>query len=140
MTPEQVKLVQESFGKVAPIAEQAAGLFYQRLFELDPSLRGLFKGGDMKAQGQKLMQALTMVVKGLDRPGTILPGVVALGQRHVDYGVKDEHYATVGQALLWTLERGLGSEFTPGVKEAWSAAYNLLATVMKEAAAKKKMG
>jgi hemoglobin-like flavoprotein len=133
MNHDQVTLVQSSFERVEPITEIAAELFYARLFELDPSLRPLFHG-DMKSQGQKLMTTLKLVVRGLERPETILPAVRSLGQRHVAYGVKDEHYATVGAALLWTLGQGLGDAFTPEVENAWTTAYTLLAGVMQEAA------
>ncbi len=134
MTIEQIDLVQNSFKLVEPIADDAAALFYDRLFTLDPSVRPLFKH-DMKEQGRKLMQTLSVVVKGLKRLDTILPAVQDLGRRHVDYGVKDEHYDTVGAALLWTLGQGLGESFTPEVEEAWTTAYGLLAGAMKEAAA-----
>ena len=134
MTPEQKKLVQQSFAKVLPIKEQAAELFYGRLFELDPSLRPMFKG-DMKRQGAMLMSVLAMAVNGLDRLHAIVPAVEALGRRHVGYGVRDEHYETVGAALLWTLEKGLGTAFTPETRAAWAACYGLLAGVMKDAAA-----
>jgi len=134
MTPEQKKLVQQSFAKVLPIKEQAAELFYGRLFELDPSLRPMFKG-DMKRQGAMLMSVLAMAVNGLDRLHAIVPAVEALGRRHVGYGVRDEHYETVGAALLWTLEKGLGTAFTPETRAAWEACYGLLAGVMKDAAA-----
>jgi hemoglobin-like flavoprotein len=134
MTLSQADLVQSSFARVAPIAEQAAELFYGRLFELDPSLRPMFRG-DMKEQGKKLMDALRLVVANVKNLDRIVPGVRALGARHLAYGVRDEHYETVGAALLWTLERGLGELFTPQVKHAWATAYDTLATVMKEAAA-----
>jgi|SRR5262249_33093464 len=134
MTPEQKQLVKESFALVEPIAETAAALFYGRLFELDPSLRPLFRG-DIAEQGRKLMQTLAVVVKGLDRLDTLVPAVQALGRRHAAYGVRDAHYATVAAALLWTLERGLGAAFTPPVREAWATAYGLLASVMQAAAA-----
>ena len=127
ITAEQVALVQATFEQVAPISEQAAGLFYGRLFDLNPSLRALFTH-NMDDQGRKLMQMLAIAVKGLSKPDTIIPAVQALGQRHVGYGVKDEDYQTVGAALLWTLEQGLGDAFTPEVKDAWAAAYTLLAT------------
>jgi len=133
-TPEQVALVQESFEKVAPIAETAAELFYNRLFELDPSVKPLFKG-DMTEQGKKLMSMIATAVKGLDNPDKLLPAVQQLGRNHVGYGVVDAHYDTVGAALLWTLEQGLGEAFTRDVKDAWMAVYTLLASVMKDAAA-----
>lgn len=134
MTPEQIELVQSSFAKVAPIAPQAAQLFYGRLFELDPSTRPLFTG-DMEEQGYKLMEMLQVAVMGLTNLGAIVPVVQALGQRHKTYGVNSDHYQTVGAALLWTLEQGLGAEFTPEVKAAWTAAYQVLSGTMLEAAA-----
>ena len=134
MTPESKKLVQESWTMVEPIAGRAAALFYGRLFELDPSLRAMFRG-DLKEQGKKLMQMLTVVVRGLDRLDQLVPAVEALGRRHAGYGVRDEHYTTVAMALLWTLERGLGAAFTAPVRAAWTEAYTLLATVMQRAAA-----
>jgi len=134
MTPEQKMLVQHTFAKVAPQADAAAALFYGRLFEIDPTLKALFKG-DMAEQGRKLMTMLATAVKGLDRPDELLPAVKNLGVRHVGYGVKDEHYDTVAAALLWTLERGLGADFTPDVKDAWIAVYTLLAGTMQDAAA-----
>lgn len=135
ITLAQKALVQESFAQVAAIAETAAALFYARLFELDPSLRPLFRG-DLREQGRKLMQMIAVAVRGLDRLDAIVPAVQALGRRHAGYGVADEHYDTVGAALLWTLEQGLGPEtFTPDVREAWASVYRLLATTMKEAAA-----
>jgi hemoglobin-like flavoprotein len=133
MNPNQITLVQESFAMVAPIAEVAAGLFYNRLFELDSNLRPLFKETDMKEQGKKLMGMLAMVVNGLSRLDELEPAVATLGRRHVDYYVRPEDYRTVGTALLWTLEQGLGDAFTPEVKDAWSAAYGVLATVMQGA-------
>jgi hemoglobin-like flavoprotein len=133
MTPAERDLVQTSFDKVAPIAEQAAALFYGRLFEMDPSLRPLFKG-DMREQGKKLMNMIAFCVKGLDALEQLVPAVQGLGKRHAGYGVTDAHYATVGGALLWTLEKGLGPEFTPEVKSAWTTVYGVLATTMKDAA------
>ena len=134
MTPESKRLVQESWTLVEPIAETAAALFYGRLFELDPSLRPMFRG-DMREQEKKLMQTLAVVVRGLDRLDQLVPAVEALGRRHAGYGVRDEHYDTVAAALLWTLGEGLGDAFTPAVKAAWTEAYTLLATVMQRAAA-----
>ena len=133
MTPNQIALVQQTFAQVKPIADTAATLFYDRLFELDPSLRPLFKG-DLQDQKTKLMQALAFVVAGLTRLESIVPTVEALGQRHGAYGVQEAHYATVGAALLWTLSQGLGEAFTPEVQAAWLAAYTILSTVMQKAA------
>ena len=136
MTPRQVELVQTTWEKCVPIADQAAALFYGKLFELDPSLKPMFKS-DIKEQGKKLMQMITAAVRGLNDLGRLVPVVQDLGRRHVGYGVKDQHYDTVGTALLWTLEKGLGDAFTTEVKEAWTTVYALLATTMKNAAAEK---
>ena len=132
MTPEQVTMVKDTWAQVAPISEQAAELFYGKLFELNPDYKALFKG-DMKSQGKMLMSMLNTAVTSLDKLDTIIPAVQALGKRHVDYGVKDEDYDTVGEALLWTLGQGLGDGFTEEVKEAWTITYTTLAGVMIEA-------
>ena len=134
MTPENQALVRDSFAKVVPIAPQAAALFYDRLFELDPSLKPLFKG-DMAEQGRKLMAMIGIAVANLDKLETIVPAVQDLGRRHASYAVQPAHYDTVASALLWTLGQGLGSDFTPPVEAAWTEAYTILATVMKDAAA-----
>jgi hemoglobin-like flavoprotein len=133
ITPTQKGLVQETFGLVVPIAPTAAALFYQRLFDLDPSVRPMFKG-DIGEQGKMLMQALALAVKSLDRPEALMPVLQNLGRRHVKYGVTDAHYDTVGAALIWTLEKGLGERFTADVREAWVAVYDVVATTMKVAA------
>jgi len=135
MEASQVELVQSSFDQVLPIADTAAALFYKRLFELDPSLRRLFHG-DIRQQGRKLMDTLRLVVSNLGHLDRVIPGVRALGERHAAYGVEDRHYDTVGSALLWTLDQGLGAAFTCDVTAAWTAAYALLANTMKSAAAK----
>jgi hemoglobin-like flavoprotein len=134
MNPQHKYLVQSSFEKVALIADTAAALFYGRLFELDPSLRPMFTT-DLKEQGKKLMNMLTLAVRGLDKLDQLVPAVQALGRRHAGYGVRAEHYNTVGAALIWTLEKGLGEAFTPEVEEAWIAVYTLLAETMQDAAA-----
>lgn len=133
MNAEQIALVRKTFDKVLPVSETTAELFYKRLFELNPSFESLFKG-DMKKQGRMLMQMIDYAVKGLDEPDTILPTIQDLGKRHAGYGVKEEYYTTVGEALLWTLEQGLGSDFTPETKEAWTETYKLLSGVMINAA------
>jgi len=133
MTPTEVGLIRTSWVAVEPIADTAASLFYARLFELDPTLERLFRRTDMVAQRKTLMQTLTVVVKSLDRLDQLVPAVQALGRRHAGYGVREAHYATVGAALLWTLEQGLGEAFTPAVREAWTTAYGTLASVMIEA-------
>jgi hemoglobin-like flavoprotein len=129
MTPEQVAFVQQSFAKVAPISDAAAKLFYDRLFEIAPEVKPLFHG-DMAEQGRKLMATLAVVINGLTKLDAILPAASALAKRHVDYGVRPEHYGSVGAALLWTLERGLGPEWTPELAEAWTAAYTVLSEYM----------
>lgn len=134
MTPQQIALVQRTFAEVRPIADTAAQLFYSRLFMLDPGLKHLFKG-DMAKQGQMLMSMIGSAVAGLNNLDKLAPIVRNLGARHVAYGVNDDHYATVGAALLWTLEQGLGEHFTPEVHEAWAAAYTVLAETMKAGAA-----
>jgi hemoglobin-like flavoprotein len=135
MTPEQNQLVQQSWAAVEPIADQAAVLFYDRLFVLDPSLRALFTAADMAGQRRKLMQMLGVAVHGLDRLEQLVPALEALGRRHAGYRVDEAQYATVGEALLWTLEQGLGAAFTPAVRDAWADTYDVVATVMKRAAA-----
>ncbi|MBI2311002.1 MAG: hemin receptor [Betaproteobacteria bacterium] len=134
MTPKQIELVQSTWQAVIPIKDQAAKLFYGRLFELDPALKPLFKG-DMAEQGRKLTAMINTAVTGLSRLDEIVPAVQDLGRRHVAYGVTGAHYDTVGAALLWTLEKGLGDAFTPPVAEAWATVYGVLASTMKEAAA-----
>jgi hemoglobin-like flavoprotein len=130
MTPTQQELIRSTWAQVTPIADQAAILFYERLFELDPALRRLFSRTDMAAQRKNLTQTLTVVVKGIDNLQPLIPAVEALGRRHAGYGVQPKHYATVGQALLDTLQAGLGDAFTPDAREAWGDAYELLAGVM----------
>ena len=133
MTPAQIHLVKNSFELVAGQPEIVAELFYERLFQLEPKLRPLFKG-DMAEQGRLLMQMIATAVRPLEKLYAIVPAVQALGVRHAGYGVKEADYDTVGSALMWTLEKGLGSNFTPDTREAWVATYTLLAGVMKGAA------
>ncbi|MBE1291666.1 MAG: hemin receptor [Rhodobacteraceae bacterium] len=134
MTPEQISLVQDSFRKVAPIADHIADLFYDRLFAIAPETRALFVD-DLAEQKRKLMQMLGAAVSGLNRLDTLLPAVVQLGERHHSYEVVPEHYDQVGQALLWALEQGLGTHFNGDVREAWAAIYGTLADMMIGAAA-----
>jgi nitric oxide dioxygenase len=129
MTPEQIKLVQDSFAKVAPISEKAAELFYGRLFEIAPQVRAMFPD-DMTEQRKKLMATLAIVVNGLNNLDTILPAASALAKRHIAYGAEAAHYPIVGQALLWTLEQGLGPSWTPEVAAAWTGAYTTLSGFM----------
>jgi hemoglobin-like flavoprotein len=133
MNPHEISLVKNSFQKVTPIADQAAAIFYARLFELDPSLRAMFNG-DMAEQGRKLMQMLSLAVNGLERLDVLAPVVRQLGMRHAGYHVREEHYDTVGEALLWTLGKGLGPAFTAEMQAAWARTYWLLAETMKAGA------
>lgn len=134
MTPEQVSMVQDSFKKVVPIADTAADLFYDRLFAIAPDVRSMFPA-DLREQKKKLIAMLATAVTNLHQVDTILPAVQSLGKRHVAYGVTAQHYEPVGIALLWTLEQGLGPDFTPPLKAAWTEAYTTLAGAMKAAAA-----
>src|SRR6478735_125768 len=129
MTPEQVTLVQQTFGQVAPIADKAAEIFYDRLFEVATTVKPLFQG-DMAEQRRKLIAMLAVVVRGLSDLPSILPAASALAKRHVDYGARPEHYPVVGAALLWTLERGLGPQWTSEAASAWTAAYSTLSSFM----------
>jgi len=132
MGQQQVALVQESFGRVAPAADAVADAFYDRLFEMSPDVRTLFPD-EMGPQKKKLMQMLGMAVAGLDRPDEVVPVLQGLGSRHADYGVEERHYGDVGAALLHTLEGGLGEEWTPDVRDAWVATWGLVSGVMIEA-------
>lgn len=133
MDTHDVALVQRSFEKAAGLGEAVAEIFYAELFAIDPSLQAMFKG-DMKEQGRKLLTTLAFVVRGLDQPEKILAPAQALAVKHVDYGVTSRHYTYVGNALLRTLKKGLGDDFTPETRAAWVSAYQLLADVMREAA------
>lgn len=137
MEKSTIELVQTSFSKVAPIAETAAEIFYNKLFELDPELKKIFPANDaeaMKGQGNKLMTMLSSAVAGLTNLDRLIPILQDLGKRHVDYKVESSHYDTVGAALLSTLSVGLGDDFTPEVEAAWTETYGVMASVMKTAA------
>ncbi len=133
VTPTQIRLVKESFRKINPSSSQIAVLFYARLFELDPSLRMLFRG-DMVVQGDKLMSMLSVIISMLSRIEVLIPQVRELGVRHAMYGVKDRHYATMGVAFLWTVEKALGPDYTEEVRDAWSAFYAVVADSMMDGA------
>jgi hemoglobin-like flavoprotein len=129
MTPSQIQLVQSALPFIAAEKEQVARLFYSRLFQLDPVLRDLFKG-DMVVQGDKMVSMLATLIAALNRPDQIVPVLQALGQRHAGYGVQDSHYATVGSALLWTLERCLSTNFTAEMRDAWIALFFVVSRTM----------
>jgi hemoglobin-like flavoprotein len=136
MTKKEIDLIRNSFAKVVPVADEAAVLFYAKLFDLDPNLRPLFKIG-IQEQGRKLMQMLRAAVDGLDRFEELVPVLEDLGRRHAGYGVEDRHYDTVGKALIWTFERALGEPFTPQARDAWTNVYCLIAETMKSGAAQR---
>ena len=134
MTPDQKRLLRETWKQVAPTGEAAADLLYRRLFEIDPTARELFRTTDMFAQRQKLLQTLGFAVSGLDNLDLMLPTVEDLGRRHDGYGVTDAHYDSLGAALLWALEQRLGRAWTPAVASAWTEVYGLLSAAMRTAA------
>jgi hemoglobin-like flavoprotein len=133
MTPAQKNLVQSTWSKVVPIADTAAKMFYDRLFEIDPSTQPLFRGADLAEQRKKLLQVLSAAIAGLDNLEGLVPIVETLGRKHAGYGVKDAHYDSVGAALLWTLEQGLGAAWTAETAAAWIEVYRVLAGVMRRA-------
>ena len=134
MLARQKKLIRDTWAQVVPIADQAAAIFYQRLFEIDPSTRALFNTTDMVQQRKKLVQILSVAVSSLDNLGALGKTVEDLGHRHAGNGVvKDAHYDSVGVALLWTLEQGLGAAWTPDAAAAWKEVYGLLSSIMRNA-------
>ncbi|MFN3302904.1 MAG: globin family protein [Roseateles sp.] len=135
MTPHQIALIRTSFAPLKPMAAQVAEAFYGQLFARDPALRALFRGGDMAQQGERLMQMLAAAIELLDRPASLEPVLLKLGQRHAGYGVVEAHYASVGAALLDTLCAGLGDGFTPEVRDAWARMYGHVARTMQAGAA-----
>jgi hemoglobin-like flavoprotein len=133
MLARQKKLIQDTWAQVVPMADQAAAIFYQRLFEIDPSTRALFNTTDMVQQRKKLLQILSVAVSSLDNLGALGKTVEDLGHRHARYGVKDAHYDSVGVALLWTFEQGLGAAWTPEAAAAWKEVYGILSSIMRNA-------
>ena len=135
MTPQQIHLVRSSFALVAPIAPQAADMFYGHLFAADPAVAQLFKGCNMAEQGQRLMQMIGSAVALLDQPAKLMPVLCRLGARHAGYGVQPQHYDTVGAALLRTLAQGLGEAFDEDTCDAWCEMYGIVSRTMMAAAA-----
>jgi hemoglobin-like flavoprotein len=140
MISAQKQIIWTTWSQVVPIADQAASLFYRRLFEIDPSTRPLFNTTDMAQQRKKLLQVLGMAVSGLENLGALTKTVEDLGRRHARYGVKDSHYDSVGAALLWTLEQGLGKAWTPEAAAAWTEVYKLLSGIMRRAQQEAALG
>lgn len=133
LSPRQIQLIQQSFAKVEPIADQAAEIFYNKLFEFEPSVRPMFKG-NMQNQGRKLMSTLKIAVKALNDLDALVPVLQKMAVKHVDYGVRAEHYTPVGNALLYALKVGLGEDWTPELRQAWVDVYRIIAKTMKDAA------
>lgn len=134
MTPEQTQIIRDNWRQVTPIADTAAKLFYERLFEIDPAVKPLFANTDMTAQRGRLLDAIALVIAGLERVETLRPTLSDLGRRHVSYGVEDHHYDSVGAALLWTLKEGLGDNWTPEAEAAWTEAFGVIAGAMRKGA------
>lgn len=130
MTSHQVYLIRKSFAELARHDHVAALVFYRRLFEIDPSLRPMFKG-DIEVQSKKLLDMLAVLIAMLERPLGLELELRAMGSRHAGYGVKNEHYATVGTALFDMLAETLDSKFTLEVRAAWTALYGAVETTMK---------
>lgn len=133
MTPDEIWSIQDSFSHITPQAEAAGVRFYTRLFAIAPELRPLFDG-DMRTQGMKFMTTLGVVVKAFSDFQAMLPLARQLAVDHVAFGVRPDHYAPVGEALVWTMRETLGREFTEDVQDAWARAYRLLSSEMIKAA------
>lgn len=133
MQADTERLVRESWARFEPVAVESARYFYEKLFELDPGAQRLFARTDMEAQYRKVMGMFAEIARLLDQPKELVSEVADLGRRHVHYGVHDSQYDSVGVALLWTLERGLGEHFTPEVRDAWSEAYLLVSAIARRA-------
>lgn len=136
MTPEHVRLVKESWAKILPSADQVGDLLYARLLETYPELDPIFKG-DFTEQGRKLMAMIGHAVDGLDDFALMVPALISLGTRHRDYGVQEDDYPKLADALIWTLQQGLGDDFTPELVVAWVGVYRTLTDTMLAGAAPK---
>lgn len=132
-TANEIELVQASFALVEPIADEAVGLFFNRLDEIDPSARALFEG-DRTEQGRRMMEVLKTAVAGLDNFDQMVPILKIMGQRHLAHGVEFKHYESIAKALLWTLKNGLKETCTPEMEQAWAKVYSTLAEVMMRGA------
>ena len=129
ITPEQVRLVQASFTPLLPMAEAIGEMLYSRIFELAPEARDLFED-DIRPQVKRLMAAVKVAIDGLSRVDEVAPFLVRLGAQHARYDVRPEHFTVGGEALLWTLEQGLGDSFTAELRDAWAAAWDVVAGAM----------
>ena len=134
MDSATIGVLRSSFARIAELRPDVTAVFYERLFEVAPSVRPLFTS-DIQEQQRKLLYTLVTIVECVDKPEKLVHVLTTLGQRHVSYGAKPEHYDVVGQVLLWSFEKVLGSEFTPEVRRAWTEAYGVVASTMRAAAA-----
>lgn len=132
MNPDQIAVITRSFQEVVPVEDALAALFYGRLFTLEPSLRPMF-GADMRTQGRKFREMLHLIVDSLHAHELLARDLQACGEQHRSYGVRAEHYAPVGAALLWALQQALNERYTPDVAQAWAALYHLIASAMQGA-------
>lgn len=135
MTAEQVKIIRDTWNSIGPITKVVPKIFYDRLFEIDPSTKPLFTRTRMPSQHKKLMESMELVVENANNLDCMIPALEALGRRHVRYGVEDHHYDSVGVALMWTLERGCGAQFDAEARQAWTSVYQFIAGTMRQAAA-----
>ncbi len=129
LTDEQKQLIRDSYVTIARREYSTGEMFYERLFEIAPEFRSLFPN-EMKAMRLKFIQAIGSVVNALELNEDVRPGVEELGQRHLGYGVKQEHYQKFGEAFIWAVGQVLGDKFTPEVKAAWEALYHILADMI----------
>ena len=135
MSPETERLIRESWAALQPVGDATVASFYAHLFESNPDLAALFHATDMTEQRRKFAAMMSEVVRVLDQPTLLVGEVADSGRRHIRYGVKDQDYEPVGAALLWALSEALGDRWTHDVSAAWREAYELLAAVMRRAAA-----
>jgi hemoglobin-like flavoprotein len=134
MTAAQILIVKKTWKIFRGISPATIGdLFYSKLFTDNPALRKMFPA-DMDQQYQKLIDMLNAIVIRLDKLDELTEDIAAMAQRHVDYAVKPAHYKLVGNALLWTLQKGLGNDWNGEVGDAWSACYSMLAETMMRSA------
>ena len=134
MTSHQIGLIKSSWQAASTVGDAVEELFYMRLFEIAPEVEPMFNRTTIKEQSKELLNMFSHIIGKLDRLPDILDEVAKLAQRHVIYGVKPEHYTVLGEALLWTLEKGLGEKWNDELKEAWTRFYTTLSGAMIHAA------
>lgn len=133
MTPERARLVRDNWIRLQPVVPRVASTFYQRLFELDPGARQLFRGVSQDDQVEKLTRSITAIVSMLETPEELIPELSRLGRRHQGYGVTDRNYDILGDALVGTLRTTTGTDWNPELQDAWIEAYTLISSIMKRA-------